>query len=123
MASYLDFLTFFITLLGILIAIFEYKRQGRVKCLDMAINFRDRFKELYETDNLLVMLETNDIKLRDIPFQQRAQILGFLEAVEFAIRKKCIDVDIAFNFFGFYAVTIRDSDNFCYDIPKDNSIY
>ncbi|MPN15528.1 hypothetical protein SDC9_162862 [bioreactor metagenome] len=118
-----DFVTLAITFGGILIAIMEYKRQGRTKCLEVAITLRDQFRNLYEATDLIEMLESDDQKLRNIPTQLRAQIIAHLEVVEFALRQESIDDEVAFNFFGYYAIYIRDSKNFCHDLAIDGSIY
>ena len=72
--------------------------------------------------DFIALLQEDDPALAKISFETRANILGWLEVASRAVSSGSIGEELAHNFFGFYAIAIRRSTNFCHDIPE-NSVH
>jgi hypothetical protein len=66
-------------------------------------------------------LEQDDPALADIPFADRAEMIGLLEGIELAVQNRSMDEKQVKNFFGYYASRIPASRYFLHDFPTDSS--
>ncbi len=116
-------------IVGAIIALFsfangilEYIRQGAQKRVEQFVTLRRRLKEnpaFYEICSLLV---DDDIRLRDVPPQDKRDFMGLLEEVALLSNSGLIRKDVAHYMFGYYAVRCLESVNFWQDIERE-SIY
>jgi hypothetical protein len=105
---------------GFLVAFMEYRRQGRTSRLATLLAWRNSFEDLARKHNLVERLEQDDPALADIPFADRAEMIGLLEGIELAVQNRIMDEKQVQNFFGYYASKIPASIYFLHDFPTDS---
>ena len=109
-------------LIGTTIALQTFRHQARTRQFEALIPIRERIEDLTKGMDFIALLQEDDADLAKIPFETRANILGWLEVASTALTSGSISEELAFNFFGFYAIAIRRSTNFRHDLPE-SSVY
>lgn len=117
------------TIIGVAIALFtlvkgfiEYQQQGRQKRAEHFLHMRERFKDSVDFKQMCDLLESNDRRLRDLPFKEKRDLLGFFEEIALMVNSGLVNTVIAHYMFGYYAIQCWKSDNFWYQLNRD-SVY
>src|SRR5258708_5691044 len=101
-----------IALITLAKGVVEYIRQGAQKRAEMYIDFEKRFLENEKFREICHLLETDDVKLKEVPFGDKLHFLGFFEQVALLLNSNLIRVDVAHYMFGYYAVQAEKSKHF-----------
>jgi hypothetical protein len=102
--------------------LYQYRLQGKHKRAEFFIEMRRRLKENETFKEICFLLETDDQKLKDVPFKEKRDFVGFFEEVALLLNSGLIPKKVAHNFFGYYALSCDRSENFWDGISRE-SIY
>ncbi|MDR2595509.1 MAG: hypothetical protein LBC87_12125 [Fibromonadaceae bacterium] len=101
-----------IALLTFLRGIYEYGKQGCQKRAELFNTMRIKFKEKYIFKKIGDLLDTDDEELKDIPFADKRDFLGFFEEIALMMNSGLISKEVANYMFGYYAIKCWKSNNF-----------
>lgn len=117
----------FATIIGVGIAGFafikamlEYTQQGVQKRAQAYFDLETKFLENKDLREICVFLDTDDVKLSEVPSELKLQFLGFYEQVALMLNSKLIEPEVAHYMFGYYAVRCIDSVSFWKGQDKDS---
>jgi hypothetical protein len=118
------------TVAGVLLAlgtlikgVIEYAHQGAQKRAEHFVAMRKRLKENAVFEELCALLETDDPKLREIPFKDKRSLLGFFEEVALMMNSGLIRKDVAHYMFGYYAIRCWESEHFWSEVNRKSTYW
>ena len=113
------------TIVGVVIAlltlakgVMEYTIKNTLDRFGKFQEIRKRMKESKEFQTILKLAETNDMKLTEIEFVQKRDLLGLFEEVTLMLYSKIIKKEVAHYMFGYYAVRLYEANYFWNDVNK-----
>ncbi|MFA7257061.1 MAG: hypothetical protein WC047_05755 [Kiritimatiellales bacterium] len=109
-------------LAALLKGVIEYSCQGAQKRAEHFLTMRKRLKENTQFKEICALLETNDPALREIPFKEKRDFLGYFEEVAILMNSRLISKHVAHYMFAYYAIRCWESGNFWNSVNR-NSIY
>ncbi len=125
-----DILTLVISGIGIplaaitaLKALAEYRKQGITKRAETFITMRSRLREDPSFKNICELLETDDLRLRDVSLVERDRFIGFFEELALMRNSGFVNDQVALYMFGYYAVRCLESKNFWYGLNPEHSLW
>ncbi|MES2206679.1 MAG: hypothetical protein V4525_07775 [Pseudomonadota bacterium] len=117
----------FSTLIGVLIALWGFYRgfsefilQGKQKRAEMFLKKQGEYFENASFNEIRGLLETDDLKLQDIGFEEKRAYLTFFEEIAVLKNSRLINGNLTYYMFGYYATRCLESKNFWLNINKDN---
>ena len=113
---------FILALVTLLKGILEYSRQGAQKRAEHFLEMRKRLKENKLFKEICALLEGDSPQLREVPFKEKRDLLGFFEEVALMVNSGLIRKEVAHYMFGYYAIRCWESDHFWNDVNR-GSIY
>ncbi len=111
-----------IALTTFLSGVLEYSRQGKSRRAEHFVDMRRRFLENDSFRQLLNLLPTDDIRLKEVSIQDRRNFIGFLEEVALMVNSKIIRREVAHYMFGYYVGLAAKSENLWEGLDKE-SVY
>ncbi|MET0752472.1 MAG: hypothetical protein ABWZ66_03830 [Pyrinomonadaceae bacterium] len=111
-----------VALFALIKGVYEYVKQGSQKRAEQFFEMRNRFKDNDSFKEIADLTESDNSKLKDIPFKEKREYLGFMEEVAIAVNSELIKPEIAHYMFGYYAIKCWKSQNFWSGVNRD-SIY
>jgi hypothetical protein len=76
------------------------------------MTMREQLKNNESFKHICNLLDTNDERLSEIPFDEKREFLGLFEEVAIAMNSGLIKSKVAHYMFGFYAIKCWESSNF-----------
>jgi hypothetical protein len=118
------------TMAGAIIALFafvlglaEYVKQGKLKRAEFFEKLRLRYKSNESIQEICVLLEQEDKRLKDVKFRDKLEFLGFYEEVAIMVNSRIIKKRLAHYMFGYYAIRCWDSKYFWYGLNKESDYW
>jgi hypothetical protein len=115
------------TIVGVGIAAFtfvkamhEYKQQGVQKRAQSYFDLERKFLEDKDLREICILLDSDDIKLSEVPSERKLEFLGFYEQVALMLNSNLIGREVAHYMFGYYASRCFDSVNFWKGEDRDS---
>lgn len=103
-------------ILGSLLAFFkgiiEYKRQGSEKRADRFFKLEKEFFYSECNKNICKLLESDDVRLLEVGYEDKLNFLGFLEQVALLVNSKLLRFEVANYVYGYYISKCANSVNF-----------
>ena len=112
-----------IALVSLIKALIEYQKQGITKRSEIFLNMRSRLREDKSFSKICDLLERDDLKLREIPLVERDRFIGFFEELTLLRNSGLIKDEVTLYMFGYFAIRCIDSQNFWFDLNKDQSLW
>ena len=112
-----------ISLITLLLGIFEYKRQGSQKRAEYFNMMKNKLIENDALQNICTLLDTDDEKLKDINFSNKKIFLSFFEEIAMMMNSKIISKEIVLYMFGYYAIKCWKSKYFWMNNIEKNGFY
>ncbi|MCD9186637.1 MAG: hypothetical protein LUM44_09395 [Pyrinomonadaceae bacterium] len=109
-----------VALFALIKGVYEYIKQGAQKRAEQFFEMRNRFKDKDSFKEIADLTELDDPKLKEIPFKEKRDYLGFMEEIAISVNSKLIKPEIAHYMFGYYAIKCWKSRNFWSDINRDS---
>lgn len=103
--------------------VYEYRRQGKQKRAEHFLHLRERFKKDVRFKEIILLLEKDDPKIREIPKEHKRDYLGFFEEIALMVNSRLIQPTVAQYMFGFYAIICRDSEHFWLDFEAKHEYW
>ena len=100
----------------------EFNRQGRQHNAASFVQMRRRFLESPTYTTILNLLATDDPSLRDVPIQDRRNLVGFFEEIALMVNSGMTKPEVAHYMYGYYVLLTERSENLWWDLDR-NSIY
>lgn len=114
-------------ILGSLLAFFkgivEYTRQGSEKRADRFFKLERDFFYIECNKNICRLLESDDVRLLDVGYEDKLNFLGFLEQVALLVNSKLLRFEVANYVYGYYISKCANSVNFWTDELDKSSPY
>jgi hypothetical protein len=110
-----DYASLSLTIIGLITLIFglfQYRKSLLQKRSEQFLEMRKRYVDNTDFQKLFSMLETDDAKLREIPYKLKLRLLGFYEELALLVNSKLIKKEVAFYMFAYHAIRIWESNNF-----------
>ncbi len=104
-------------------AIIEYKKNSSVKRLELFLSMRTRLREDDEFKIICELLETDDLRLREIPLNQKDRFTGFFEELAIMHNSGLINDEITVYMFGYFAIQCNQSKNFWHGLNRDQPLW
>ena len=101
----------------------EYRKQGIAKRTEMFLQMRSRLREDPTFSKICSLLETDNVKLREIPLVERDRFIGFFEELALMKNSGLMNNHVALYMFGYFAIRCYDSRNFWYDLNRDQPLW
>ena len=111
-----------VALITFLHGVVEYQRQGAQMRTQQFVQMRRRLTEDASFRNICELLDTDDIKLREISLQEKRNFGGFMEEMALMVNSGVVSKEVAHYMFGYYAILCDRSVNFWANIDR-NSLY
>jgi hypothetical protein len=99
-------------ILGFAKGLYEYSKQTALKRAENYLKLREKYKESSRFKDLFEMLETDDEKLRDIPYEKKQDFLGFYEDIALFMNSGMLKPEVAHYMFSYHAIKCSQSKNF-----------
>lgn len=96
----------------------EFHLQGKQKRAEMFLKKQGEFFASKSFNEIRLLLEQDDAKLKDIGFEERRAYLTFFEEIAVLKNSRLINGDLAYYMFGYYAVKCLESQHFWSDLNK-----
>lgn len=110
-----DIASFILALVGLITLIFglfQYKKGLLQKRSEQFLRMRERYVDNPEFQELFLLLETDDERLRNLPYKIKLKFLGFYEELALMVNSGLIKKEVAFYMFAYHAIRIWESNNF-----------
>ena len=104
-----------VALISLTAAIVEYRRRGVLQRAQQFVIMRRLLKENLAFKRICELLETDDSRLKEVPFADKRDFLGLFEEVALMMQSKLIRREVAHYMFGYYAILCWESDNFWFN--------
>ncbi len=101
----------------------EYARQSNLRRVEYFIQMRRRFLETPSFQEILRLITTDDVGLRNVPIQDRRNFGGFLEEVALMMNSKLITKRVARYMFGHYVILTADSEHFWQGLDREGDYW
>lgn len=101
----------------------QYVRQGRQQRATHFLEMRRRFLEDASFRTVLSLLATNDPGLKDVPVQDRRNLVGLLEEVALLVNARLISADVAYYMFGYYVLLIDSCEPFWHGLDRNSEYW
>ncbi|HEV3458257.1 MAG TPA: hypothetical protein VHG32_16985 [Thermoanaerobaculia bacterium] len=111
-----------VALAALVRGVIEYSHQGAQKRAEHFLEMRKRFVENSVFRDICALLETDAPQLRDVPFKEKRDLLGFFEEIALLMNSGLIRPQVAHYMFGYYAIRCSESNHFWVDVSRE-SIY
>lgn len=112
-----------ITLITFWVGLIQYIRQNRQNRATQFVEARRRFLENPSFREILNLLATDSPQLKDIPIQERRNLVGFLEEVALMVNSRIIRQRVAHYMFGYYVLLVDGSENFWDGLDKKSDYW
>ncbi len=112
-----------IAFISLIKALIEYQKQGITKRSEIFLNMRSKLREDKSFSRICDLLERDDPKLREIPLVERDRFVGFFEELALLKNSGLINDEVALYMFGYFAIKCIDSQNFWFDLNKDQPLW
>lgn len=116
-------ITLIITAISGILAFLQFRRSVALRRADQFAAMRTRREESGTINRLAALLETDSTELRDIPWEDKIDLLGFYEDVALMVNSGLIREHVAHYMFAYYALRCWESDNFWYDVNRYSSYW
>lgn len=103
--------------------IFEYIRQGHQHRASNFVQMRRRFLEDPLFRDILNLLATDSVALKNTPIQDRRNFVGFLEEVALMVNSGLIRKEVAHYMFGYYVLLTDKCENFWDGLDRDSQYW
>jgi hypothetical protein len=101
----------------------EYARQGTQKRAEYFIAMRRRLKDTPSYNQLCNLNEQDDAALREVPFIEKLNFVGFFEEVALMMNSGQIRKGVTHYWFGYYALRCWESENFWHGLNREASYW
>ncbi len=98
----------------------EYQKQTALRRAEHFFKLRERLKENESFKEICNLLDHDDPKIAETPFEDKRDFLGLFEEVALALNSGLIRAPVAQYMFGYYAIRCWDDDNFWKDVDRDS---
>lgn len=110
-------------LVTLAVGLVEYGKRNEERKAVTFVEMRRRFLENPEFQAILLLLDTDDPALAQIPLQRRRNFLGFLEELALLVRSKAIRPEVAHYMFGRYVRLAERSVNLWSGMDRDDPFW
>ena len=104
-----------VALISLTTAIIEYRRRGVLQRAQQFVIMRRLLKENPTFKRICELLETDDSRLKEMPFADKRDFLGLFEEIALMMQSKLIRREVAHYMFGYYAILCWESENFWFN--------
>lgn len=108
-----------VTLITFMMGVIQYARQGHDARATQFVQMRRRFLEDPAFRELLNLLATDDLRLAQMPIQDRRNFVGFFEEVALMVNSRIIKPGVAHYMFGYYVLLVDRSEHFWEGLDRD----
>ena len=119
-----DIASFILAIVGFITLIFgliQYRKSLLQKRSEQFLKMRERYVDNPVFQELFLLLETDDLKLRNISYKIKLKFLGFYEELALMVNSKLIKKEVAFYMFAYHVIRIWESENFWFFNDADNN--
>lgn len=109
-----------VALVTFMAGFFQYRLQGRQGRAAQFVLMRRRFLEDPVFREILNLLAADSPNLKDIPIQDRRNLVGFLEEVALLVNSHSLRLDVAHAMYGYYFDLIDRSEHFWDGLDRDS---
>ncbi len=122
MSSFLSSIGIVASIFTALLAVLEYKKQGKQKRVELLEHYRMKFQTDEYCKAINPLIEEDSENLKNVDQMHKYYYLGLFEELAVLINSRIIRVDTVYYFFGYYALNTWKSENFWGTVNR-NSIY
>lgn len=101
----------------------EFRKSTITKRLELFLSMRSRLREDRTFIEICELLETDDLKLREIPLVQKDRFTGFFEELAIMRNSGLMTDELALYMFGYYAIRCSNSVNYWYGLNKKQALW
>jgi hypothetical protein len=111
------------SLVTIFKGVLEYSKQGSEKRADRFFKLESEFLSNTAYKNICNLLESDDLELSKITYEDKVSFLGFLEQIALLVNSKLLSIEMASYVYGYYVIKCADSKNFWTEELDKKSTY
>ncbi len=112
-----------VALITLITGLVQYVRQARLLRVQQFVDMRRRFLENPTFREILNLLATDNSLLREVPIQDRRNLVGFLEELALMVNSGVIRPEVAHYMFGYYTKLIAESKHFWEGLDRDSDYW
>jgi len=112
-----------IALLAFVKGVIEYTLQGRQKRAEKFFEVSQFSSESESFKNMCIMLEDNDPKLAEVPFERKLEFLGYFEEIALMMNSGLIRKKVVHYMFSYFAIKCWDSDYFWTNVDRESKYW
>ena len=101
----------------------EYLRRGSARRAHQFFALRAKLHNDQSFNLLCNLLEHDDERLRQVPFDQKDAFLSLFHEIFLLLNSKIINIDVAYYMFGYYALKCAQSEQFWEGLIRESPFY